>query len=178
MATAKCRICGRRYSDLSIVKNGVCKYCLPKVKEQEKKKNEQKEKKKEQIRIMKEQVKPKEVVKKYVGKEINAREEFRRDRVRMQENGYHVISEVYVPGQYSAFTYIVAVLLLLIFVGILILFYMLIVKPDGTLIVTYEYREEIKEDTKICPDCAETVKAAARKCRFCGYVFSEDQPIS
>lgn len=30
-------------------------------------------------------------------------------------------------------------------------------------------------DTKICPDCAETVKAKARKCRFCGYVF-EDQP--
>jgi len=30
-------------------------------------------------------------------------------------------------------------------------------------------------DTKICPDCAETVKAKARKCRFCGHIF-EDQP--
>jgi Superinfection immunity protein/Uncharacterised protein family UPF0547 len=28
-------------------------------------------------------------------------------------------------------------------------------------------------DTRPCPDCAETIKAAARKCRFCGAVFSE-----
>ena len=26
-------------------------------------------------------------------------------------------------------------------------------------------------DEKICPDCAETVKAAAKVCRFCGYRF-------
>lgn len=32
---------------------------------------------------------------------------------------------------------------------------------------------ETEEATKICPDCAETVKVAARKCRFCGYVFDD-----
>jgi len=26
-------------------------------------------------------------------------------------------------------------------------------------------------DEKVCPDCAESVKAAARKCRFCGHEF-------
>lgn len=28
--------------------------------------------------------------------------------------------------------------------------------------------------TKLCPDCAEDVKAAARKCRFCGYRFDTE----
>ena len=28
-------------------------------------------------------------------------------------------------------------------------------------------------DSKVCPDCAETVKIAARKCKHCGYIFSE-----
>lgn len=28
-------------------------------------------------------------------------------------------------------------------------------------------------EEKVCPDCAENVKAAARKCRFCGHEFKE-----
>jgi uncharacterized protein UPF0547/zinc ribbon protein len=31
---------------------------------------------------------------------------------------------------------------------------------------------DTKSDFKSCPDCAEEVKFAARKCRFCGYLFS------
>jgi ribosomal protein L40E len=30
------------------------------------------------------------------------------------------------------------------------------------------------QHTKVCPDCGEKIRAAARKCRFCGYRF--DQP--
>jgi hypothetical protein len=29
-------------------------------------------------------------------------------------------------------------------------------------------------DSKLCPDCAERVKADARKCRFCGYRFDAE----
>jgi len=33
-------------------------------------------------------------------------------------------------------------------------------------------------ETKVCPDCAETVKARARVCRFCGYRFGMAPPAS
>jgi hypothetical protein len=32
---------------------------------------------------------------------------------------------------------------------------------------------EGSDDTKVCPDCAETVKEGAKVCRFCGYRFED-----
>ena len=39
--------------------------------------------------------------------------------------------------------------------------------------------EQRAEATKLCPDCAEEVKAAARVCRFCGFRFEgePDDPV-
>jgi hypothetical protein len=34
-----------------------------------------------------------------------------------------------------------------------------------------------KVATKICPDCAESVKSEAAKCRFCGYRFDEAEIV-
>lgn len=31
--------------------------------------------------------------------------------------------------------------------------------------------QEREPDVKVCPDCAESVRTAARKCRYCGYRF-------
>jgi len=35
--------------------------------------------------------------------------------------------------------------------------------------------QEASEPEKTCPECAERIKAAARKCRFCGYRFDTEQ---
>ena len=37
-----------------------------------------------------------------------------------------------------------------------------------------EVGESIESETKICPDCAEEIKSAARKCRFCGHEFQAE----
>lgn len=37
-----------------------------------------------------------------------------------------------------------------------------------------EANRKVSADTKICPQCAEEVKAAAKICRFCRYEFPEE----
>lgn len=35
-----------------------------------------------------------------------------------------------------------------------------------------------RPDSKVCPDCAEAVNSAARKCRYCGYMFDESTIVA
>jgi hypothetical protein len=50
-------------------------------------------------------------------------------------------------------------------------------RPAGYLTVTYQKQEA--PDEKLCPRCAETVKARAFVCRYCGHEFQpEDSDIA
>jgi hypothetical protein len=105
---------------------------------------------------------------------------YQEDSVKMAAAGYFPTSQVWTPGEYGCGSFILALILCVIIIGFLIFVYMLIVKPDGTLTVTYELRlpvlsaNPIFSEQKTCPKCAEQVKAAALICRFCGHEFESE----
>lgn len=111
------------------------------------------------------------IIKTYKGKQHEAIASFQADALAMANNGFFPTSQNWAAGEWSVGAYIVAVLLIFLFgLGLLILGYMLIVKPEGTLTVTYERQAVVEEKT--CPMCAERIKAAALVCHFCGQKFS------
>ena len=114
-----------------------------------------------------------------------ASELFRRDSAIAALHRYRPTSQNWAQGQWGCGAFLVAVLLFLVLIGILVFIYMLLVKPEGTLSVTYTREPQAAQreaqvearpaskpaDTKICPDCAETVMAAANICRYCRHEF-------
>ena len=121
------------------------------------------------------------IVKNYKGTQSDATRYFKRDSVKMAERGYYPTSQNWSSGSYGFGSFFIALLLCIILIGVLVFIYMLIVKPDGTLSVTYEFKKEKDEivqkkkknlKEKECPECAEMVKEKARICRFCRYEFT------
>jgi uncharacterized protein UPF0547 len=117
------------------------------------------------------------IVKTYKGSQESATELFQKDAPAMAAQGYFPTSQSYAPGSYGCGAFILALLLCFILIGILVFIYMLLVKPPGVLSVTYERRAaapipSVADPEKICPRCAERVKAAAKVCRFCGHEFT------
>ena len=80
------------------------------------------------------------LVRSYGGKPEVANALFAAEAAALAEHGYVPISQVYAPGSWGAGAFIIALLLLLFVVGILVLLYLLMVKPAGTLMVTYQLR--------------------------------------
>jgi len=99
---------------------------------------------------------------------------FQADSIQMAADGYFPTSQSWAPGQWGFGAFIGALLLCVLLIGFIALIYMLIVKPDGTLTVTYELRTASFEE-KTCPICAERIKAAALVCHFCGHKFTSEQ---
>lgn len=120
--------------------------------------------------------KKKNIIKEYRGSVASSRKQFLRDSEKLSKQGYSPISENWTPGSYGMGSFLVALLLCFVVIGFLIFIYMLIVKPDGTLTVTYalnDHKTSQVSEEKICPECAESVKVAANKCRYCGHQFSQ-----
>ena len=112
------------------------------------------------------------IIRTFKGSQAEAMRIFKAASIDMAADGYFPTSQSWASGQWSTGAFIVAVLLIFLFgLGILILAYMLIVKPDGTLTVTFERRTASFEE-KTCPMCAERIKAAALVCHFCGHKFA------
>jgi uncharacterized protein UPF0547 len=114
------------------------------------------------------------LVKTYKGSEADATLAFQKDAGVMAANGWYPTSQSYAPGSYGCGAFLVALLLCFVVIGVIVFIYMLLVKPAGVLSVTYEQRVSAPapEAEKVCPRCAERVKAAAKVCRFCGHEFT------
>jgi hypothetical protein len=100
---------------------------------------------------------------------------YQSDAALMAPKGYFPTSQSWAPGAYGCGSFLGALLLFLVIVGILVFIYMLIVKPDGTLTVTYELRPDAMSDAqrRPCPFCAELIQSAAKVCRFCSRELPE-----
>jgi hypothetical protein len=79
-------------------------------------------------------------VRRYVGKHDLAYVTFQQDAAQMSRAGWFPVSQQYIEGSWGIGAFLLALVACLILVGIFVFIYMLLVKPPGTLVVTYEYR--------------------------------------
>ena len=118
--------------------------------------------------------KQKKIIKEYRGNEAQARGLYIKDSLKKEKEGYIPFSENFSPGAYTTGNFILAALLCFVLIGFIVFVYMLIVKPKGTLTVTYAYQDKKAKAAaaeKNCTECGEAIKQAAKKCRFCNYQF-------
>ena len=56
----------------------------------------------------------------------------------MAGQGYYPSSQSWAPGQWRGRDFLVALLLCIVLIGFIVFIYMIVVRPPGTLTVTYE----------------------------------------
>ena len=86
---------------------------------------------------------PPVLIRSYVGAFAQTVPAFQADASYMAQGGYVPVAQSYEPGNWSGATLVIALLLCLIGIGFLILIYMFIIRPDGALVVTYQFRPDL-----------------------------------
>ena len=81
------------------------------------------------------------LVRSYVGNEARRMAAFQKEAEHMAQGGYYPVAQTYVPGSWGAGAYLLGLAAILLFgFGLLILGYLIIVKPAGRITVTYQRR--------------------------------------
>ena len=83
------------------------------------------------------QNRPPTAVIRYRGRYERATQSFQRDAANLATLGYYPTNQSWVPGEWRTWQYLLALLLCIVVVGVGIFLYMLVVRPPGTLAVTY-----------------------------------------
>jgi hypothetical protein len=91
------------------------------------------------------------VVRVYRGSAQRAAQLFEEDARRLAPEGYRPVNQSYVAGSWGCGAFLIALVLFFILVGILIFIYMLLVKPDGTLTVTYQREAAASSTPAVAP---------------------------
>lgn len=81
------------------------------------------------------------IIRTYVGKQqSDANGRFSEDAKRLSRAGYEPTTQSWAAGQWGCGAWLFALAACILLIGILVFLYMLIVKPEGTLTVTYAFR--------------------------------------
>lgn len=78
------------------------------------------------------------IVRSYKGTQTKATAEFQKDAQKMSALGYVPTTQAWAPGTYGCGSFVLAAILCFAIIGIIVFIYMLLVKPPGTLTVTYQ----------------------------------------
>ncbi len=76
----------------------------------------------------------------YAGKFDEAIAAFQADAHKLAKSHWYPTSQTYVPGMWDRRAWVAAFLATVILVGLFVLVYMMVVRPAGDLVVTYEHR--------------------------------------
>jgi len=78
------------------------------------------------------------LVRTYHGKQSDAVTAFSKETAKLKSEGFYPTQQLWEDGRWSGWAFLVALLLCFVVIGFPIILYMIIVKPDGVLTVTYE----------------------------------------